>query len=132
MHLQHRDVNFEDDRGTITDIFVREPKEHATIIFSKKGAVRGNHLHKISKQHDFIVSGALETYMQKPGEPVEKIVLKPYDFASWEEGEAHEFIALEDTVFITFVDGLRGGEDYEKDTYRLDRPLHEIYEEQQA
>jgi hypothetical protein len=26
---------------------------------------------------------------------------------------------------ITFVDGVRGGQDYEKDTYRLAIPLHE-------
>jgi hypothetical protein len=26
---------------------------------------------------------------------------------------------------ITFVDGVRGGHNYEKDTYRLSTPLHE-------
>jgi quercetin dioxygenase-like cupin family protein len=128
MELSHKDVNFEDGRGTITDIFVKEPKEHCTIIFTKKGGVRGNHFHKISRQHDFIVSGSMEAYGRKEGETeITKTILKPYDLAVWEPGEAHEFIALEDCVFLTFVDGLRGGDDYEKDTYRLDTPLHEQY-----
>jgi dTDP-4-dehydrorhamnose 3,5-epimerase-like enzyme len=133
MKLQHCAVNFEDDRGTITDIFVHDPKDHGTIIFTKKGAVRGNHFHKISQQHDFIVSGSLEAYGQKMGEKeVTKIVLKPYDLVTWELGEAHEFVALEDCVFLTLVDGVRGGEDYEKDTHRLDRPLHELFQEGNA
>ena len=130
MKIEHRPINFEDARGTITDIFVSEPKEHCTIIFTKKGAVRGNHYHKLSRQCDFIVSGSLETYGQMIGQDkVEKVILRQNDLVRWEENEAHEFIALEDTLFITFVDGVRGGDDFEKDTFRLDKPLHEIFKD---
>src|ERR1700722_15123938 len=126
MKLEHKNINFEDARGSITDIFVNDPKQHCTIIFTKKGGVRGNHYHKLSRQHDFVVSGSFEAYGRVVGQDaVTKTVLKPYDLAVWEPGEAHEFVALEDSVFITFVDGLRGGDDYEKDTYRLEKPLHE-------
>lgn len=128
MKLEHKEVNFEDARGSITDIFVKNPKDHCTIIFTKKGGIRGNHYHKHSRQHDFIVSGSFESYGQVVGEAkVEKIILKPYDLVTWEPNEAHEFVALEDTVFLTFIDGPRGGEEYEGDTYRLDVPLHEQY-----
>jgi dTDP-4-dehydrorhamnose 3,5-epimerase-like enzyme len=133
MKLEHKPVNFEDVRGTITDIFVNEPKQHCTIILTKKGGVRGNHYHKVSRQHDFIVSGSFEAYgkdMNTEGAKVEKYILQKNDLAVWEPGEAHEFVALEDTVFITFVDGLRGGEDFEKDTFRLEVPLHEEYSKQ--
>jgi len=128
MKLTHKEINFEDARGTITDIFVNDPKQHCTIIFTKKGGIRGNHYHKVSRQHDFIVSGSMEAYGQVVGEgAVTKNMLNPGDLAVWEPGEAHEFVALEDTVFITFVDGLRGGEDFEKDTFRLETPLHALY-----
>lgn len=127
MEIQHKPVNFEDSRGTITDIFVNQPKEHCTIIFTKKGGVRGNHYHKQSRQHDFVVSGSMEVYgkrMDGAGDIV-KNVIKTNDLIVWEPNEAHEFVALEDTIFITFVDGVRGGDDYEKDTFRLEVPLHE-------
>ena len=59
MKITHKEINFEDARGTITDIFVKDPQDHGTIIMSKKGAVRGNHYHKTTKQSDFILSGKL-------------------------------------------------------------------------
>lgn len=127
--MLHKQINFEDARGTITDIFVKEPKEHCTIIFTKKGAVRGNHYHKLSRQHDFIVSGRMEVYGQHVGEEkISTTVVGPNDLLVWEPNEAHEFVALEDTIFITFVDGVRGGDDFEKDTFRLEKPLHEQIE----
>ena len=126
MGFEHKTIDFEDERGTIADIFVNEPKQHCTIIFTRKGGVRGNHFHKLSKQHDFIVSGRMEVFSQPVGEKgVARIVVGPYDLLTWEPNVAHEFIALEDTVMITFVDGVRGGHNYEKDTYRLSTPLHE-------
>lgn len=126
MKREHKPVNFEDFRGTITDIFVQDPKEHCTIIVTHKGCVRGNHFHKLSRQYDFVVSGRFEVFSQRAGETtVERIMVGPSDLLTWEPNDAHEFVALEDSVMITFVDGLRGGENYEKDTYRLSRPLHE-------
>jgi dTDP-4-dehydrorhamnose 3,5-epimerase-like enzyme len=128
MNLEHKKINFEDERGTITDIFVGVPKEHCTIIFTRKGGVRGNHYHAQSRQHDFIVSGSFKAYGQRVGEnKVTEVTLQKNDLVTWEPNEAHEFIALEDGVFITFVDGPRGGDDFEKDTFRLATPLHEQF-----
>lgn len=126
MQREHKPVNFQDSRGTITDIFVQDPKEHCTIIVTHKGCARGNHFHKLSRQHDFIVSGSFEVFSQRAGENgVERMIVGPSDLVTWEPNDAHEFVALEDSVMITFVDGVRGGENYEKDTYRLSTPLHE-------
>jgi dTDP-4-dehydrorhamnose 3,5-epimerase-like enzyme len=126
MQMDHKRVNFEDDRGTITDIFVNEPKQHCTIIVTYKGAVRGNHYHKQSRQHDFIISGKLEVFSRRMGEAkIERVIVGPHDFLTWDPNVAHEFIALEDSTMMTFVDGVRGGHDYEKDTFRLSTPLHE-------
>jgi len=125
MKLEKKPINFEDERGTITDIFVHEPIEHTTIITTKKGGVRGNHYHKVSVQHDYLVSGKFQVYykMMDDGE-IKTVEWNPGEFITWEKSEAHEFVALEDSTFITFVNGVRGGDDFEKDTYRLETPLH--------
>ena len=126
MKIEHRPINFQDGRGTITDIFVNDPKQHCTVILTCKGGVRGNHYHKRSRQHDFIVSGKMEVLSQRNGETkIDRVIAGPFDLLSWDSNVAHEFIALEDTVMITFVDGVRGGHNYEMDTYRLSVPLHE-------
>ena len=116
-------VDFEDDRGTIMDILVDTPRDHATIIFTKKGCVRGNHYHKLSEQTDFLVSGKMKLFTQKPGEEVVETILEPNSLTEMEKEEAHAFEALEDSVFITFVKGPRGGNEFENDTYRLSKPL---------
>src|SRR3989344_8201222 len=124
MHIEHREINFQDDRGTITDIFKNDAKDDVTVIFSKKGAVRGNHYHKVSTQYTYVVSGQLTMLSQIVGETkIEKHVLRPGDIMTHGPNEAHALIADEDTVFLAFADGVRGGDDYERDTYRLDVPL---------
>jgi len=126
MKLEHKKVNFEDGRGTIMDIFTNMPKEHCTIIHSIKDSVRGNHYHKSTTQWDFMVNGRMKVLYRKQNEAeVHEQVVEANDFLEWEPGEAHEFIALEDLIFITFHNGPRGGDNYESDTYRLKIPLHE-------
>lgn len=124
MRIEHRKINFKDGRGTITDIFTNGSKDHVTIIFSKKGAVRGNHYHKKSIQYTFVVSGQL-TMLSKKGEKgrIYKHILKPNDLMTHEPNEAHAMRADKDTFFLAFANGLRGGKNYEKDTYRLKKPL---------
>lgn len=133
MQREHKQVNFQDARGTITDIFVQAPKEHCTIIVTYKGCARGNHFHKLSRQYDFIVSGSFEVFSQRVGESaVERTIVGSSDLVTWDPNVGHEFIALEDSVMITFVDGVRGGHNYEQDTYRLATPLHEQAKNQSA
>ncbi len=124
MKVIHKKINFKDKRGTITDIFTNSPKDHATIIFSKKGTMRGNHYHKKSTQYTFVVSGQLTHLTQKVGQKkIYKHTLKPNDLMISDPGEAHTLVATKDTIFLAFVDGLRGGKNYEKDTFRVEQPL---------
>mgnify|MGYP001559972275 FL=1 len=126
MKLEKKKMNFSDDRGTITDIFSNEPREQCTIISSKKGSVRGNHFHKHTLQSDFMVSGKMKILYRKQDESeVHEQIVEANDFLQWEAGEAHEFIAVEDLIFVTFHNGPRGGDNYENDTFRLKIPLHE-------
>ena len=126
MKREKRKANFTDKRGAIMDIFVKEPYEHCVIVHSKKGAVRGNHYHMKSLQADFMLYGKMQGFGRKQGsKKIEKFVVVPNEVTYWEKGEVHEFIALEDCGFLSFVNGPRGGDKYESDTYRLKIPLHE-------
>jgi dTDP-4-dehydrorhamnose 3,5-epimerase-like enzyme len=126
MTIEQKKINFEDERGTIMDIFSNVSIEHATIIHSKKGSVRGNHYHKETVQMDFIVSGQIRILSQKVGEEkITEAILNANDLIVHQPSEAHTMIALEDTIFVTFAKGLRGGEQYESDTFRLVKPLQE-------
>jgi len=118
--------NFKDQRGTIMDIFVSESYEHCVIVYCNKGAVRGNHFHKKSQQTDFMLFGKMWAYSRKKGsKKIEKNLISQNDLTRWEKGEVHEFIAAEKCAFLSFVNGPRGGDEYESDTYRLKIPLHE-------
>ena len=126
MKKEKRKIDFKDARGTIMDIFVKEPYEHCVIIYSNKGAVRGSHYHKNSLQTDFMLFGKMMAYSRRKGsKKIEKSLLSRNDVTHWEKGEAHQFIALEKCAFLSFVNGPRGGGKYESDTYRLKIPLHE-------
>lgn len=126
MRKEQKEINFEDKRGTIRDIFVGHPFEHCVIIHSTPGSVRGNHYHERSEQCDFMVKGSMKVFSRRPGSNiVEESISKEGEWIEWEKGEAHEFIAIDDVVFLSFVNGPRGGNEYESDTYHLKIPLHE-------
>ena len=128
MIQEKKQINFTDDRGTITDIFVSRPFEHGVLIHSKKGSVRGNHYHEKSLQCDIMIQGRMVAFSRKAGsDEIDERIVGPNDWAEWERGEVHEFIALDDDViFMSFVNGPRGGDAYESDTYRIPVPLHEL------
>ena len=126
MKIWNKPVNFEDDRGTIRDIITHTPIEHITVITSNEGAVRGNHYHKETVQYDYVLSGKMKI-LSRPenSDVVEAVIAEPGTLIMHERGEAHSLIALEKSVFLSITEGTRGGDDYEKDTYRLDSPLEE-------
>ena len=123
MKLHHPPVTRADDRGQIIDIMVKENIEYVTLITSAAGTTRGNHYHKETVQSVYVLNGRIEMLTRIPGEPVVSTVLLPGDLATTDRMEQHSMHALEDSSFMVFTTGVRGGEDYEKDTYRLDEPL---------
>ena len=110
-----------DDRGRISDIFYKAEIEHVGIIESvKAGLIRGNHYHKQTTQHIFVTKGALR-YWYRPvdgHEPVKSVVVQEYELVSTPSMEVHALEILEPNQFIVFSSGLRGGKDYEADTFR--------------
>lgn len=111
----------EDERGKIADIFYKKNIQHVAIVSSKKGALRGDHYHKHTVQHMLITKGALE-YWYKPVDSdkfAKCEVLRVGDIKTTGPNEIHALRIIEDNEFIVFTDGVRGGKDYESDTFRV-------------
>ena len=110
-----------DARGTISDILYKEDINHVAIIETRAGGViRGNHYHKQSTQHIFMTKGSLRYWYQPvdKSQPVKSILVKEYEMVSTPPLEVHSLEMIEKSQFIVFSRGLRGGEDYEQDTFR--------------
>lgn len=123
--------SFKDDRGEIVDIFVKSPKDHCSIITSKKGAVRGNHFHKKSTQYTFIVSGKFTLYRAKVDddgnlkEEIRSEIIETNELIEHPPYESHTLVAeTDDATILAFACGMRGGNFYEKDTFRLKKKLN--------
>lgn len=112
-----------DRRGTITDILDGVPQNSVTIITSKKGAVRGNHVHKRTVQWTYLLSGRVRYVSRKGNGKVKSAVMRPGDLAESPAGEAHTIVTLADCAFLAISRGPRHGKSYESDTFRLTEPL---------
>lgn len=111
-----------DDRGKIADIFYKQNIQHSAIIDSKPNVVRGNHYHKETTQHMLITQGSMEYWYKNIDDKndAKMIKLNKGDYISTPPYEIHALKIGEDgNQFIVFSEGLRGGSDYEKDTFRV-------------
>jgi len=126
MKITKIEVIFKDDRGDIADIFYKHPIDHVALINSKKGTIRGNHFHKKSVQHMYITKGGLRYYYLNVGDDydnVKSVVAKEGEMVTTPPYEIHALEILEDNQFIVFSEGLRGGKDYESDTFRVEKTI---------
>ena len=130
MEINSVKPSFKDERGTIQDILINEPIEHITVITSKRDVTRGNHYHKKTIQWVYVHSGKLKSLTQKENENVVIRNLEPGDLIKTEALEKHALKALEDSIFYVFTKGPRGGDNYENDTYRLDKDLEDFTEKE--
>ena len=115
--------SFEDYRGKIADIFYKNNIDHVAIIHSEPNIMRGNHYHKQSTQHMLITKGSLE-YWYKPldsdCEPT-MVLAEVGDLVTTPPNELHALVIRDDgNEFIVFSEGVRGGCDYESDTFRVE------------
>ena len=111
-----------DERGEIFDIFYKDNIEHVAIIDSKPNTLRGNHYHKETTQHMLMTKGSLEYwYKEQNSDEVKMKLLKEGDLVSTPPYEIHALKILEDgNQFLVFSQGIRGGKNYEDDTYRVE------------
>ena len=115
--------DFEDSRGAIRDILVKEKIDFVTIIFNKKNSVRGNHYHKKTVQYLYVLEGSILVASKFEGKEIEKKILTEGDLLLNEPFEWHAIKSIEDSKLLILTRGLRGGNDYEADTFKIDEPI---------
>jgi quercetin dioxygenase-like cupin family protein len=115
-----------DDRGRIADAFFGVSINHVVVIDSIKGAIRGNHYHKETVQSILITKGSMEYWYKNLDDdlPAQFVVAVEGDVITSDNNEIHAMKMLEnDTQFIAFTEGVRGGKNYELDTYRIEKSI---------
>ena len=115
--------DFEDNRGAIRDVLVKEKIDFVTIIFNKKNSVRGNHYHKKTVQYLYVLEGSILVASKFEGKEIEKKILTEGDLLLNEPFEWHAIKSIEDSKLLILTRGLRGGNDYEADTFKIDKPI---------
>ena len=122
MKLKKLKINFNDKRGSISDIFYNTSIQHVAIIKSKPNVLRGDHYHKKTTQWMLMTKGSMEYWYKKLNsktKPKMKI-LKVGDLVETPPNEMHALkIRKDGNEFVVFTVGKRGGKDYESDTYRF-------------
>lgn len=109
---------FSDVRGTITDLLNRR-LEHVGLITSKKGSIRGCHMHKKSKQFTFVFSGRFRVDLaNRPGIKAKRITLVKNSMIEIDPRVIHRFQALTDGVLVDMISTSRRDNLYEKDVFR--------------
>jgi dTDP-4-dehydrorhamnose 3,5-epimerase-like enzyme len=113
----------EDSRGFIADLFYKANIEHVAFITTKgtgTRVIRGNHYHKKTTQHIFMTRGELIYFWASVHEPeiVRNMKVREHQMVTTPPCEIHALEFYSDAEFIVFSTGIRGGEDYEADTFR--------------
>ena len=131
MIIKKIEVDFVDQRGTIADIFYNVAIHHVAVIETNASAstrvVRGNHYHKVSTQHMYMTRGSLRYWYQPHDKsaPIRFVDVPHGYLISTPPNEVHALEITEHNEFIVFSSGLRGGKDYELDTFRVENPILE-------
>ena len=113
---------FIDKRGLIADIIYNTKINHIAYIVTKKNGIRGNHYHKKTIQYTFVLDGKIKYFFKKKtSKKISFLILKKGDLIESKFNEIHAFKTLsKKSVMLALSAGIRGGKDYEKDTFRVD------------
>lgn len=125
MEIKKIEISFSDERGTIADIFYKANIEHVAIIKTNNSGriIRGNHFHKKTTQHILMTKGSLKYWYkdsEKKNSSIQSVDVKEGYIVTTPPYEIHALECLVASEFIVFSTGLRGGADYEADTFRVD------------
>lgn len=110
-----------DERGIILDVLTGREINHVALLTRRPYSVGGNHYHPRSTQHVLVLQGWMEYWWRPAGEDGEgrREVISAGDMVTSPPGEAHAMRFEDDCQFIVFVEGPRGGDNYEADTVRV-------------
>lgn len=123
MKIKKKKINFKDRRGLIRDIITGDKIDAVTLLTCKRGAIRGNHFHKKTIQYLYVISGKLLCSSQIKNKPIEIKEVTEGSLIINPAGEKHAFKAIKESLLLCMAKGARKGTDYEKDTFRLAKPI---------
>ena len=116
-------INHRDARGVIIDLLEKKKINAITYITQKKGKIRGNHFHKKTIQWNYLIKGKIKVVTKKRNKGMQEMILSRGDLVVTSLNESHAIKAIEYSEYLVFTQGPRGGKEYEKDTFRLSKPL---------
>ena len=116
-------INYKDSRGVIIDLLEKKKINAITYITQKKGKIRGNHFHKKTIQWNYLIKGKIKIVTKERNRGVQEMILSRGDLVVTSSNESHAIKAIEYSEYLVFTQGPRGGKEYEKDTFRLSKPL---------
>ena len=96
------DFSFEDERGSLVQL-TRTGCQQVNIVFSKAGALRGRHYHKLNRESFFVIYGEFELIVSK-GEQTEKFLMKKGDFFTVPPMVVHSFVYIKDSLLAAMYD----------------------------
>jgi quercetin dioxygenase-like cupin family protein len=113
------DKPFEDDRGTIQNLWLGNSGS-VTIITSKAGSVRANHIHHNDWHSSYVVSGSIKyEEANEDGSNHKEFVFNKGDMFFSPPARWHKMTFLEDTVFLTINNIVKNHENYTKTMQKI-------------
>ena len=109
--------SFKDKRGTISNLVPSTPIQHIALITSVRGAIRGNHYHRLDSHYTVLLSGKAK-YTELIAGRQRSWVLRPGSVILTRSKTPHVFLFLENSEFIALCTQRRDMGRYEEDTIR--------------
>ena len=95
--------NFEDKRGYISDLFYKKNINHITLIFSKKGSIRGNNYFKKNYQYIYNLGSTFEYwYKDLKNKKIRKKLIKKNQLVETPPFEIHTLKFKKNNQLIEF------------------------------
>lgn len=124
INIIHPETVSSDERGSMSLLVNVEenPIKSVLRIICNKGAIRGNHYHKVGIHYYYVESGKVE-YFEKPANSekaeIESVVLVPGDMVIVGPEIINSTRALEESVIYHFDISKRDPKSYEENTVRV-------------
>ena len=100
IEIMNPDFIHKDDRGQLTQL-VRDGFNQVNVIFSKKGAIRGGHYHKINEEAFYIIDGKCKVEVSNKQGMNETYEFRKGDMFKICPFTLHGFEYMEDTLLVS-------------------------------
>lgn len=116
-------MDHSDERGSIMDILYNTKIDHVAIIETNSGSfIRGNHYHKHTTQRIYMLDGMLRYWYNNTSgfdsSNTKSVLVETGFLVTTPPNEIHALEMIGASRFLVLSSGIRGGKDYESDTFR--------------